>query len=99
MPDFRAFVREHLAALSLPAPREWKIVEELEESYDALIAPCARDDELPRAVYSARNAIIGSTRAARWAGTSVATSETTVTRIVTTPYVSGSRAVTPNRTF
>jgi predicted permease len=42
MPDFRQFVRRHLAALGLPPSREQKIVEEwsaqLEDLYDALRA-------------------------------------------------------------
>ena len=49
MPDFKAFVRQHLASLALPGGRENKIVEELaaqiEESYDALIAQGVPEDD------------------------------------------------------
>ena len=48
-PDFRAFVREHLSSLDLPAERESKIVEELaaqlEDSYEALVAAGRPDAE------------------------------------------------------
>jgi hypothetical protein len=49
MPDFPAFVRQHLPELALPQARERKIVEELaaqlEDAYDALRATGLSDDE------------------------------------------------------
>jgi hypothetical protein len=44
--------------------------------------------------YSARSAIIGSTRVARRAGTSTATADTTTSKSETAPYVSGSLGLT-----
>lgn len=49
MPDFKAFVQQHVASLALPPDRERKIVEEwaaqLEDAYDALRADGRSDDE------------------------------------------------------
>lgn len=45
--------------------------------------------------YSARSVVIGSTRVARYAGTIVATSPTTIMSNVTTPNVRGSCRLTP----
>jgi putative ABC transport system permease protein len=54
MPDFKAFVRQHLTSLALPSARETKIVEELaaqiEESYDALIAHGVSENDAWREV-------------------------------------------------
>src|SRR5215831_1378609 len=48
--------------------------------------------------YSARSAIIGSTRVARRAGTIVATSDTTAMSAATAEYVDASLGLTPNST-
>jgi putative ABC transport system permease protein len=49
MPDFKAFVRDHLSSLALPRHRELKIVDELsaqlEESYESLVAQGLSADE------------------------------------------------------
>jgi putative ABC transport system permease protein len=54
MPDFRAFVRQHLRSLALPRARETKIIDELaaqiEDSYDALIAQGYAEDDARREV-------------------------------------------------
>ena len=54
MPDFKAFVRQHLTSLALPGARETKIVDELaaqvEESYDALTAQGVSEEDAWREV-------------------------------------------------
>lgn len=49
MPDFASFVRQHVAPLALPGPRQQKIVEEwaaqLEDAYEALRADGLSDEE------------------------------------------------------
>jgi MacB-like periplasmic core domain len=54
MRDFKAFVREHVAALGLPSDREQKIVDEwaaqLEDVYDGLCADGLSDDEAWREI-------------------------------------------------